>query len=89
MKSAQDKVENDFKTGGSNFMLVREGGKGGPEDFFEYAPPTGSWERRYVELTTSDGGLADVEAIRIGCNPLGMRLTLWVRGLTLLRPAAP
>ena len=86
VKSAQDKVENDFKTGGSNFMLVREGGKGGPEDFFEYAPPTGSWERRYVELTTSDGGLADVEAIRIGCNPLGMRLTFWVRNVEILRP---
>ena len=85
VKTAQDKVENDFKNGGSNFMLVREGGKGGPEDYFPYAPPTGSWERRYIELSTADDGLDDVEAIRIGANPMGMRLTFWIRNLAILR----
>ena len=88
VKTAQDKVENDFKNGGSNFMLVREGGKGGPENFFPYTPPTGAWERRYVELATADGGLADVEAIRVGVNPLGMRLTFWLRNLAVLRASS-
>jgi len=85
VKTAQDKVENDFKNCGSNFMLVREGGKGGPEDYFPYAPPTGSWERRYIELSTADDGLDNVEAIRVGANPLGMRLTFWIRNVKILR----
>ncbi len=88
VKTEQDKVENDFKNGGSNFMLVREGGKGGPENFFPYTPPTGAWERRYVELATADGGLSDVEAIRVGVNPLGMRLTFWLRNLAVLRASS-
>ena len=66
-------------------MLVRHGDAGSSADWLPYAPPTGSWERRYVELSTADGGLADVEAVRIGANPLGMRLTYWIRNVEILR----
>ena len=89
VKTMQDKVENDFKTSGCNFMLVRRSGKSGPENYLPYTPPTSAWERRYVELATADGGLGDVEAIRVGANPLGMRLTFWVRNLAVLNPRRP
>ena len=85
VKTEQDKVENDFKNNAAHLMLVRRGDAGSSADWLPYAPPTGSWERRYVELSTADGGLADVEAVRIGANPLGMRLTYWIRNVEILR----
>ena len=86
VKTVQDKVENDFKLGGGCFfMLLRKDGDGHPQDYIPYAPPTGAWERRYVELSTVGGGLGDVEAIRVGANPMGMRLTYWIRNLAILK----
>ena len=88
VKTAQDKVENDFKNGDCCYvMLLRKDGVGHPEDFIPYTPPTGAWERRYAELSSAEGGLGDVEAIRIGANPMGMRLTYWIRNLAILRTA--
>ena len=83
VKSAQDKVENDFKVGGSNFMLVRPDGEGSANDYLPYAPPSGAWERRYVELSAV-ADLSGIEAIRLGANPLGMRLSFWIRNLSIL-----
>ena len=86
VKTVQDKVENDFKPGGGCFfMLLRKDGDGHPQDYIPYAPPTSSWERRYVELSTAASGLGDVEAIRVGANPMGMRLTYWIRNLAILK----
>ncbi|MBR1608638.1 MAG: hypothetical protein IJ678_03370, partial [Kiritimatiellae bacterium] len=84
VKSAQDKVENDFKNDGANFMLVRTGGADSPNDYLSFAPPGGEWERRYVELSTA-GDMSDVRAVRLGCNPLGMRLSFWIRNVSILR----
>ena len=86
VKTAQDKVENDF--GDANFMLVRGKKGGSPGEWLNYTPPTGAWERRYVELSACPD-LGEVDAIRLGANPRGMRLTFWVRNLAVLRPAAP
>ena len=49
-----------------------------------YNAPEGKWERRYVTL---DGkmDLADVKAIRLGANPRGMKCTVWIRNLAILR----
>ena len=78
--------ENDFKLGsGCFFMLLRKDGDGHPGDYIPYTPPTSTWERRYVELSTVGGGLGDVEAIRVGANPMGMRLTFWLRNLNVLK----
>ena len=86
VKTVQDKVENDFKLGsGCFFMLLRKDGDGHPGDYIPYTPPTSTWERRYVELSTMGGGLGDVEAIRVGANPMGMRLTFWIRNLDVLK----
>ena len=88
VKTAQDKVENDFNNNACHLMLVRGGKPESREDWLSYTPPTGSWERRYVELYTSPD-LGEVEAIRLGANPLGMRLTFWIRDLVLLKGVAP
>ena len=84
VKTAQDKVENDF--GRRYLMLVRSGKTGSSSDWFSYAAPSGSWERRYVELPPiAAGDLSDVSAIRLGGNPNGMRLTFWVRNIEILK----
>lgn len=84
VKTAQDKIENDF--GDRYLMLVRSGKDGGSRGWFPYAAPTGSWERRYVELPPfAVGDLSDVTAIRLGANPRGMRLTYWVRDIQVLK----
>ena len=84
VKTAQDKVENDF---GRRYLMLVRGGKGGSSsDWFSYAAPSGSWERRYVELPSlAAGDLSDVTAIRLGGNPNGMRLTFWVRNIAILK----
>ena len=80
VKSAQDKVENDFST--QNLMLLY-GGKH-PDRFISYQAPLGSWEKRYVELADNDW-LADVTGFRLGANPKGTKCTFWVRNITILR----
>ena len=80
VKSAQDKVENDFAT--QNLMLLY-GGKH-PDRFISYQAPLGSWEKRYVELADNDR-LADVTSFRLGANPKGTQCTFWIRNLTVLR----
>ena len=84
VKTAQDKIENDF--GDRYLMLVRKDGGGKSGNWFPYAAPTGSWEKRFVDLPPFEAGdLSDVSAIRLGVNPIGMRLTFWVRGIQVLK----
>ena len=85
VKSAQDKIENDF--GSANFMLVRGKKGGSPAEWLSYSSPIGTWERRYVELSACPN-LGEVDAVRIGANPLGMRLTFWVRAIAVLKPSS-
>jgi hypothetical protein len=82
VKAAQDKVENDF--GEANLMLVRGEKGGSPAEWLRYQPPIGVWERRYVELSSCPD-LGEVDAIRLGANPQGMRLTFWVRNIAVLK----
>ena len=80
VKSAQDKVENDFKT--SKLMLV--GDDGNTDIYLDYDPPTTDWELRYVEIPPAlemDG----MSAIRIGANLLGSRCTIWLRDVSILK----
>ena len=84
VKTAQDKMENDF--GGRCYLMLVRGEKGGsPAEWLQYPSPIGTWERRYVELSTVKD-LQEVDAIRLGANPRGMRLTFWVRGIAALKP---
>ncbi len=82
VKSAQDKVENDFNT--QNLMLLFAD-KSKNDRFIAYQAPLGSWEKRYVELGDVDS-LDEVTAFRLGANPKGMKCTFWIRDLTLLKP---
>jgi hypothetical protein len=81
VKSAQDKVENDFST--QNLMLVFKD-KAKTARFIPYNAPLGSWEIRTVELNEVDS-LDDVVSFRLGANPKGMKCTFWVRNIEILR----
>lgn len=78
-KSDQDKVENDFSD--SVCMLVAGDGR---EEWIRYPEPVKTWETRTVAL---DGRLepAAVAAIRLGANPKGMKMTLWLKNLEIMR----
>ena len=83
VKSVQDKVENDFKT--ALLMLVphKEHEKGGYRAVGYDAPLT-SWEKRYMSLFE----IADrknIQMIRIGANPVGHKLTYWIRNIEFIR----
>ena len=80
VKSAQNKVENDFAT--QNLMLLSSGGKA--DRHLVYQAPLGSWEKRYVELSEIES-LADVHSFRLGANPYGTQCTFWIRNLMILR----
>ena len=81
-KSAQDKVENDFKT--SKFMLVDEDGTS--DVYIDYAPPGTEWEPRFVDIPAGLD-LGKVRKIRLGANPLGNRSTIWFRNVEILKAA--
>ena len=81
VKSAQDKVENDFAT--QNLMLLF-GDKTKTDRHIPYLAPLGSWEMRYAELSDVDS-LDDVKAFRLGANPRGTKCTFWIRNLAILR----
>ncbi|MBR0504034.1 MAG: hypothetical protein IJJ84_01415 [Kiritimatiellae bacterium] len=81
VKSAQDKVENDFK---GSYLMPISGKKGKMLPYLSYPPPLGSWEMRHVELP-GDGSMDEVKAIRLGANPNGMKCSFWVRNISILR----
>ena len=81
IKSAQNKVENDFAT--QNLMLLY-GDKARPDKHIPFNAPMGAWEKRYVELSGVDS-LSDVVSFRLGANPHGTECTLWIRNLEILR----
>ena len=81
VKTAQDKVENDFKC--ANLMLLYKG-KPIPGRLFAYQSPIGSWERRFVEFGEGDH-LEDATAFRLGVNPKCMKCTFWIRNLAILK----
>ena len=80
VKSAQNKVENDFAT--QNLMLLF--GKTRSDLFIPYAAPLGAWEKRFVELADVES-LDAVHSFRLGANPKGTQCTFWIRNLTVLR----
>ncbi|MGN0879725.1 MAG: hypothetical protein ACI4WT_09790 [Oligosphaeraceae bacterium] len=84
IKSTQDKVENDFKT---QLVMLVEGTEKelGKTHHLSYAPPMQQWEIRRVPLDDRDGLLSRIRQIRIGANPKGHRLTIWIRNVRLLK----
>ena len=80
VKSEQDKVENDYRT--CKLMLASDDGK--TDIYLDYDPPTREWETRHVDIPP-DADLSAVTLLRIGANPQGTRLTLWVRNVRILK----
>lgn len=70
VKSAQDKVENDYNV--SNLIL------GG---FIGYAPPVAEWEIRRIPIA---GIKPEATEFAIGANPRGMKVDFWIRNLRLI-----
>ena len=84
IKTTQDKVENDFST---QLVMLVEGPEKelGKTHHLGYAPPMQQWETRRVTLNDQDGLLSRIRQIRIGANPKGRRLTIWLRNFRLLK----
>lgn len=84
IKTTQDKVENDFNT---QLVMLVEGPEKelGKTHHLGYAPPMQQWETRRVTLNDQDGLLSRIRQIRIGANPKGRRLTIWLRNFRLLK----
>ena len=83
VKSAQDKVENDFACA---YVMVGFDQPGVPQTRvvnFAYESPLTNWEVRRVMFDQSIPADATVKFVRIGCNPRGTRLTYWIRNITL------
>ena len=87
VKSDQDKSENDFS---HNYVMVAD-----RTNFYQnisYPAPLRTWEKRRVSLTgwTNDRPPKEIMPsdrfvlIRIGGNPEGSRLSLWVRNVVFL-----
>lgn len=87
VKSDQDKAENDFS---HNYVMVAD-----RTNFYQniaFPTPLRTWEKRRVSLTgwTNDRPPKEIMPsdrfvlIRIGGNPEGSRLSLWVRNVVFL-----
>ncbi|MGI5869020.1 MAG: hypothetical protein ACOX9C_06230 [Kiritimatiellia bacterium] len=74
VKSAQDKVENDYHV--SNLMLGT---------FIGYAPPMLGWEIRRIPVS---GIKPDATEFGLGANPRGMKVDYWIRNLRLIKKGA-
>ncbi len=82
VKSAQNKVENDFK---SSILWFLYADPVEPARRRGFRSPIGEWEKRRITLD-SDLRLGKVTAIRLGANPKGTQCTLWVRNVKVVRP---
>ena len=82
VKSVQDKVENDFKT--ALLMLVphKENQTGGYRGV-GYASPLTTWETRRLVIQDV-ANRTDIQMIRIGANPVGHKLTYWIRNIQFI-----
>ena len=84
VKSVQDKVENDFKH--NLVMLVQEDvHERGQSVNFSYSPPLTQWENRSIPLNNKDNRLADTKVLRIGANPIGMKISFWIKNVRILK----
>ena len=73
VKSAQDKVENDYQQAN---LILRQG------SFIGYPPPMSEWEIRRIPV----GGVnSAATSFALGANPKGMTVDFLVRNLKLIK----
>lgn len=79
VKTAQDKVENDFL---GQYVMVVEPGR--PLTMIPYDAPIHTWETRLVDLghLTFD---KPPTMLQIGANPKGSKMTFWLKDVRLLK----
>ena len=79
VKTAQDKVENDFF---GQYVMVSEPGR--PLTLIPYDAPIHVWETRLVDLghLTFD---KPPTALQLGANPKGSKMTFWLKDVRLLK----
>ncbi len=80
IKSTQDKVENHFGHAGV-YLVTGTTHEHGEGTYLSYIPPIHDWEERRVILTGLSFPVERTGLIRIGGNPSGNRLTVWVRNV--------
>ena len=80
VKSAQDKVENDWKSARVFFGQGRDGAK----RQFMCSPPTHGWETKYVEITDAVRAMG-ATAIGIGGHPKGRQVDLWIKDIRIFK----
>ena len=78
VKTAQDKVENDF-----NEVVAMAVYRDGRVRYLPYQPPNRDWGVRRVSVPDD---AKDIVAMRFGVTPRGRRLTYWIRNVRILRP---
>ena len=77
VKTAQDKVENDFGE-----VVVMALYKNGAVRYLPYARPYREWGLRRAVVPAD---AADIVALRFGVTPAGRRLSYWIRNVRLLK----
>ena len=77
VKTAQDKVENDFGE-----VVVMALYKNGAVRYLPYARPYREWGLRRAVVPAD---AADLVALRFGVTPAGRRLSYWIRNVRLLK----
>lgn len=84
VKMETNKMENDVMAA----LCMLLDGKSEHGLHIEYPAPDITWERRRVNLTDLNGNFLGngCKAFRLGCNPLGTRMTYWVRNLRIIKP---
>lgn len=80
IKSVQDKVENHFGRAGV-FLVAGTTHERGQGTYLSCIPPIQDWEERRIILTGLAFPLEKTGLIRIGGNPAGDRLTVWIRNV--------
>lgn len=77
VKTAQDKVENDFSE-----VVAMAVYRDGHVRYLPYQPPNREWGVRRVSVPAD---AADIVALRFGVTPRGRRLTYWIRNVRMLK----
>ena len=80
IRSTQDKVENHFGHAGV-YLVTGTTHERGEGTYLSYLPPIHDWEERRIILTGLTFPIERTGLIRIGGNPSGNRLTIYLRNV--------
>lgn len=76
VKSAQDKVENDYNSA-RVWFFGKSGGR-----YVTHFPPVSGWETRIVDIRP-ESRMDDVKELQFGAHPRGYDVTYWIRNVRI------